>query len=118
MKKQFGITRLEGNYYFLLINDCEQCLGPVLNLDNLDKHTYKELTLIIIGTSSLPDINRYIEQLKNKYSVLRDSTKNIFRYSTGFSKPLLIKTKNNRVILALNIDDTKISRLSYYLAEK
>ena len=117
MKKQFGITRLEGNYYFFLINDCEQCLGPVLNLRHLNEHSYKNLTLIIIGNSTIREINQNIEKIHDKYPVLTDPGQNIFRHSTGFSKSLLIKTRNNRIIFVKNINDTEIQKFDLYLQE-
>ncbi len=49
--------------------------------------------------------------------LLLSSGQNIFRHSTGFSKSLLIKTRNNRIIFVKNINDTEIQKFDLYLQE-
>jgi len=114
-KDQFKISKFNSNYYIISINNCNTCLGQKLNLSYLNQHKIKYLTLIIVGKSERKEIIDLLNSLSKKYIILKDPDKNIYQYSTGLGKPLLIITKNNKLKLVKNINDTSIKKLKSYL---
>jgi len=112
---ELKIDKLNSNYYFLQVNDCNTCMGDYLNLEYLYNHQFKNLSLIIVGNSEKERVNDLIKLLKNKYKIYFSSKKSIYQYPTGIEKTLLVLAKNDKILNVLHIYDPQINELSKYL---
>ncbi len=112
---ELNISKLNSNYYFIQVNDCNTCMGDYLNLEYLYNHQFNNLSLVIVGNSEKESVNDLIKLLKNKYKIYYSSKKSIYNYPTGIEKTLLVLAKDDKIIKVLPISDTQINDLSKYL---
>lgn len=105
------IASLEDQIYYIL--DVENCSCSMLNIEALKglNHT-DNLRLIVVGASQIwEEQNTYFENIV----VLRDEENNIYKYGTGFGKPIIAHYQKGKLHFASLIKDSEIEKYITYI---
>lgn len=104
-------------YYFIPLNDCSSCKSAELNLSFLNNLVAPpaNLSVVLIGSTRLPEYKESLQKLRHRYTVLEDTNGTMFNYQTGLGKPLLIHIKKGEVTYYLSITDFDLETVEAYL---
>jgi len=121
-KEHRVVTDKVSNAIFYVIDIDSDCICTELNMkvatESYEKLTKKGITfyLILIGKArNENDLDKYLTNPQIKKYIIRDEMKNIFRYETGFYKPMIAHIKNRDYIFFKIILDFEIGDIQKYI---